>query len=120
MLSYGTKLISIEVVLLLLLLAPARSEDFEIIAPDVVRIETAALGGIASSGGLMWLVATTEVISLAQLQSASISVSIDNPDLSVSASILNEGLAAPVLPGEVVGHTTANSAGSPAPACPIS
>jgi hypothetical protein len=96
------------VTLMLVSAGAARSQDFELVAPDLIRMNTDAAGGIASPG-FFFLVVGAETITQQQLELATLTSSVDNPALNINTTILNIAQLTPLLPGEASGYLVQNS-----------
>ena len=78
---------------------------FDVIVPSHIRLSTPWAGGVPFSGmPFGWLAGTDETIAVADLETAVVKVSIDDPLITVSTEFdLTYNSSMPIQPDEVAG-----------------
>lgn len=82
---------------------------FDVVVPTLYRVDTVSNIGLAN-GSFGWIISTGDTITLSDLTSAIVSHSIDNPAVTVTGVMINEGFFAPLTVGEVGGASNALNA----------
>ncbi len=80
---------------------------FDLIVPLEVN-----LNGGAGTGGWGWIVATTDTLSLADLNGAVCTGTFDGVATVSELHLISQGLWGPLLPGEVAGYSSALNSGA--------
>jgi len=84
------------------LVQDARAVSFDAIIPSLIQVDTNNAGG-SGGGGFGWIVATSDTISLADLDGSVLTASTTGPVTTDSQVLFNNTLNSPLAPGQVSG-----------------